>query len=298
VNPRTFVFLVGASALAIGCIYWIFDKPPRSSDSTLILSDLPKVEAQKFNVDSPAGPDTPVNSEAATEVPLWMLLRDGDSWELLAEHWPKANKGAADSQYIVHTIMNMCALYRERFKGKHLADVQAAFAHVDDQQLFLLNERIWDRCGKIYSSWDQYPGWQAMLESAANNGQPIAMVSVGGSLTSNPETFEEGIRMIESALLTKNASAVASMSAIYARNYAERTSTEAWVLAACKMGLDCSVPIKGCEYVACGRESVQETLILELGDGGFYIAQQKAEEIYAAIESGRIQDLDIVSDLQ
>jgi hypothetical protein len=239
-----------------------------------------------------------MNSETATEIPLWKLVRDGNSWELMTEHWPKANEGAADSQYIVHTIMNACALYRERFEGKHLTEVQAEYAHLDDQELFLLNERIWERCGKIYSSWNLFPDWQAMLDSAANNKQPIAMVQVGGSLASRPETFEEGIRMIESALLTKNASAVASMSAVYARNYAERTSTEAWVLAACKMGLDCSVPVKGCEYVPCGRVSVQETLILELGDGGFYIAQQRAEQIYEAIESGKIEDLDIVSDLR
>jgi hypothetical protein len=248
---------------------------------------------------TPLAPDRlPIGGRKAS---VWDQLRDGDFWNLMSEHWPRANDGVPDSQLIVHSIMSSCVKYRKRFEGKHLAEVQAEFSSFDDPNLFILNAQVWDRCGKLYESWARFDGWKGMREAAAYNGQPVAMVWKGGTLVSNPETFREGIRWLESAIASGDGSAVAMMSEVYSRAYVDRNLEAAWVLAACKLGVNCSLPAESCGefFTACGiQEPIRDAIVRELGDGGYYIADQQSARIYEAIASGNVESLNIAADLR
>lgn len=253
----------------------------------------------------PANPDARMagnrSPELMQEPSPFELLRDGDFSDLISEHWPMAKKGAADSQLIVHAIMSYCVKYRKRFEGKHLAEVQGEFASFNDPDLFVLNAQVWGRCEKIYESWDRFHGWKGMLEAAANNRQPVAMVWKGGTLISNPETFDDGIHWLESALASGDPSAVVMMGNVYSLAHVDRSLEAAWALAACKLGFDCVFPAAACgEYfTACGIvEPVRDVIVRELGDAGYYMAQQHAERIYEAIASGNIESLNIATDLR
>ena len=245
-----------------------------------------------------SAPAEDVESQPDADPPVWLLARDGDPWELMKEHWPKAQQGDGDSQLIVYTMMERCVIYRRRFKDKHLGEVQAEFSAHNDPELFMLNAEIWERCEEIYESWDTFDGWREMLILAARNGQPIAMVQIGGNITSNPETFDEGVRMIESALQTQNTGAVAAMAGVYAQRFMDRSAIDSWLLAACRMGFPCMVSIEGCERTQCGEESLEEFMLNDLGDAEFFVTSQRADEIYEAIASGNVQDLNIAGDLR
>lgn len=316
-HPTALVVL-SIAALALGSFFWFSGAISERSIPARNATEWREIELETrpLPVDTSAESDQALLREATRDplvraqspvrdLPVWKLLRDGNAWQLMSEHWPKAKRGVADSQYIVHSTMQSCVGYHKRFEGKHLSEVQAEFSSHDDPKLFRLNAKIWKRCGRIYELWDRFEGWRAMLGAAASNGQPVAMVLKGGDLASDAETFEKGVRLIKTALLTRDAFAVASMSGvltrsnIYGRSDVDRTTRDAWVLAACKLGLDCSVPVEGCEIVPCGiRESAREVLTRELGDGDYYIVNQKAERIYEAIASGDIDSLDIAADLR
>lgn len=89
-----------------------------------------------------------------------------------------------------------------RFAGKDIAEVQAGFAGNNDPALFPLTERIWDHCGSLYAAWDKYEGWDGMLKSAAENGQPSAMIMTVVSHLTNQKIEPAAIPVIESALTT------------------------------------------------------------------------------------------------
>lgn len=230
----------------------------------------------------------------------WSQLRDGDFWNLISEHWPRAKAGTPESQLIVHEIMSFCVKYRRRFEGKHLDEVQAEFSRFNDPDLFVLNATVWDRCGKVYELWDQFNGWKEMREAAAYGGQPVAMVWKGGALVSDPETFDEGIRWLESALSSGDPAAVVMMTSVYTQAQVDENLAAAWALAACKLGFDCFFAAQACgEYfIECGiQEHVQDVIVRELGDAGYYAVNQQAERIYDSISSGNVEDLDIADDL-
>lgn len=247
---------------------------------------------------------TDVDSVIQPKPSMWDQLVSVPAWELIAEHWPKAIEGNADSLLIVHDIMSTCAVYRKRFDGKDIVEVQAEFAANNDPALYDLNEAVWQKCGPVYDNWDQYNGWKTMFEEAANFGQPYAMVRMGHSLLSNADTLTEGVALIESALLTEDFGAVAEMKTIYYRAGIDSNVSYGWLVAACELGLDCSA---NGAYMAgtCGRfsetcgihESVRDYLIRELGDYGYEIAKQRGAKIANAIVTGRIDDLEIESDL-
>ena len=219
----------------------------------------------------------------------------------MVEHWPKAMAGAPESQLIVHEIMSYCVKYRQRFAGRHLDEVQARFSRFNDPDLFILNATVWDRCARIYESWDQFDGWKGMREAAAQGGQPVAMVWKGGRLLSTPETFDEGIHWIESALASGDPSAVVMMTNIYAQAHADDQLGATWALAACKLGFDCYFAAQSCGefFTACGiREHARDVIIRQLGDPGYYAANEQAERIRDAIASGNIESLDIAADLR
>ena len=297
------MLVVGLIVLILGASLWSSSHNPRldgTPESNFQALESPATQLPPPENQHPleSAPTVDGSEQSEKIVPIWTLVRDGDAGELMARHWPKAKQGDGDSQLIVYTLMERCALYRKRFKGKQLDEVQADFSAHNDPELFMLNAEIWQRCGEIYESWDSFGGWRDMLKLAAENSQPIAMVQIGGDLVSNPKTHDDGVLMIETALQSQNPGAVAAMAGLYARRYDDRVTYESWLLAACRMGFDCALDIEGCERTACGRESFEEALLNELGDVGFYATKQRADEIYAAVASGNVQDLSISSDLR
>ncbi len=47
-----------------------------------------------------------------------------------------------------------------------------------------------------------------------------------------------------------------------------------------------------------GYECVRDTSVRELGDGGFYIANQQAQKIHKAIAAGHLDTLNIAEELR
>lgn len=220
-------------------------------------------------------------------------------------HWPRARSGDADSQLIVYSVMSSCRVYRRRFEGKTIVEVRAEFSRSRDPALVLLNENVWEECGQIYASWDRFDGWQEMLDAAADNGQPLAMIRKGEALISDADTFDEGVSLLNSAIQDEELLALAFMTDVYIGAGIDKNVAYGWLLAACELGLDCSPDgifmSSMCNPFseACSpHESVTGMSLRELGDGGLYVANQEAERIYRAIASGRLEDLDLAAELK
>lgn len=288
-EPRLNVPIDGNDALVPDAM-----QPPSNSISSESL-EVDQIARQLDSGDEPIGKSKSL---------VWDQLQSDSYWNLIAEHWAKAGEGNADSMLIVHTIMYTCRIYRKRFNGKHLAEVQESFSANNDPELYALNEAIWQHCGPIYENWDQYNGWREMLEGAANNGQPYAMVMRGQALLSDAATFHEAVALLNSALYSADVGAIAQMTNIYRSAGVDADLSYGWLVAACELGLDCS-PEGAFMANTCGpfsktcgiHESVQDFLIREIGGHGYEMAEQRAAVIVNAIVTERVDDLKIELDL-
>lgn len=305
------IALVGLVALLalFAAIYGDFDRQIATADPSRLEAVLPgrptQVGAEGRR--STGEPETfGLDTGAPAAHPLWINeLRSAPLGDVMRRNWPSAKSGDADSMVIVHAIMSNCLPYRRRFDGKDLATVQARFAGNNDPELFALNESIWRNCADIYESWDKYDGWRAMIDEAARRGQPYAMIEIGSSRLENPDTFDEGLAFITTALKSGDPVAVSSMADIFDSANAEPGVSIGWLLAACELGLDCSAEgafmanTCGPFSQTCGvNESVRDFIVRQHGDYGYWLAERKAKDIVEAVKAGRTEDLNIKSDLQ
>lgn len=237
---------------------------------------------------------------ADPQTTLWDELQSGPYWWVLDTHWQRAVDGNADSMVIAYAIFSTCRMYRQRFTGRSLAEVQAEYAANNDPALNALNEAIHSHCGPLYEDWGSYRGWRDLLDRAADESHPYAIIVRAQSMLTDEATFDEGIELLKSGVQSKDIGALVEMVSIHIAAGSDLEYSYGWLLAACQYGMDCSADgafmqnTCGPFSTSCGvHDSVQDYLVREIGQHGYEQAVRNSQKFVSAIDTDQLDDLDL-----